>query len=65
MVEKICWMVLERLLQIIMTEKPCKKCGHLCYCIEADHEGCTCANCECKEPEGLVVDDTNECESCQ
>ena len=48
-----------------MTEKPCKKCGHLCHCIEADHEGCTCANCECKEPEGLVVDDTNECESCQ
>ncbi len=41
-----------------MTEKTCKKCGHLCHCIEADHEGCTCANCECKEPEGLVVDDT-------
>ena len=65
MVEKICWMVLERLLQIIMTEKTCKKCGHLCHCLEADHEGCTCANCECKEPEGLVVNDTNECESCQ
>ena len=65
MVEKICWMVLEGLLQIIMNDKICKKCGHLCHCIEADHERCTCANCECKEPEGLVVDDTNECESCQ
>ena len=48
-----------------MDKKTCKKCGHLCHCIEADHEGCTCTNCECKESEGLVVDDTNECESCQ
>ena len=50
-----------------MSEKICKKCEHLCHCIEADHVGCECTNCECsgKEPEGLVVDDTNECESCQ
>ena len=41
-----------------MDKKTCKKCGHLCHCIEADHEGCTCANCECKEPEGLVDDKT-------
>ena len=67
MVEKICWMVLEGLLQINMDEKTCKKCGHLCHCIEADHEGCTCVNCECKASTigGVVVDDTNECETCQ
>ena len=45
--------------------KTCTKCGHLCHCIEADHEGCDCSSCACKEPEGVVVDDTNECEACQ
>jgi len=48
-----------------MENKTCKKCGHLCHCIEADHEGCNCSSCDCKEPEGLVLDDTNECEACQ
>jgi len=32
-------------------------------------ENCTCENCKCREvkdePEGLVVDETGECESCQ
>ena len=27
--------------------KECKKCGHLCHCIEADHEGCKCDGCDC------------------
>ena len=40
-------MVLEGLLQIIMDEKTCKKCGHLCHCMEADHEKCDCNNCDC------------------
>jgi hypothetical protein len=57
-----------------MTERFCKKCNHLCHCIEADHEGCKCDGCHCGKKEedksyetngGLVIDDTNECESCQ
>ncbi len=31
-----------------MTDKTCKKCKHLCHCIEADHEGCQCTGCDCK-----------------
>jgi hypothetical protein len=56
-----------------MTERFCKKCNHLCHCIEADHEGCKCDGCECnsraeavlENEGGLVIDDTGECESCQ
>ena len=57
-----------------MTERFCKKCNHLCHCVEADHEGCKCDSCECntkaedrsfENEGGLVVDDTEECESCQ
>ena len=60
-----------------MTERFCKKCNHLCHCIEADHSDCKCENCECKKGQekaedlsyenngGLVIDDTGECESCQ
>ena len=55
-------------------DRTCKKCGHLCHCIEADHEGCKCSGCYCSagkaedatyEGGGIVIDDTNECESCQ
>ena len=55
-------------------DRTCKKCGHLCHCIEADHEGCKCTGCDCSagkaedltyEGGGVVIDDTNECESCQ
>jgi len=28
-------------------DKTCKKCNHLCHCIEADHEGCKCTGCDC------------------
>ena len=57
-----------------MDDKFCKKCGHLCHCIEADHDGCKCSGCDCNkgkaqdqtyESGGLVIDDTGECESCQ
>ena len=48
-----------------MTERFCKKCNHLCHCIEADHSDCKCENCDCKEAMGVVVDDTQECEMCQ
>ena len=30
-----------------MDDKTCKKCGHLCHCVEADHEKCDCSNCDC------------------
>ena len=57
-----------------MDDKFCKKCGHLCHCIEADHDGGKCSGCDCDkgkaqdqtyESGGLVIDDTGECESCQ
>ena len=61
--------------KIIWEEKikmgKCKKCHCDCHCkddLHAHHydgDLCTCDKCSCKEPEGLVIDDTNECESCQ
>ena len=53
--------------------KKCKNCNCDCHCdgdIHGDVYGlCTCENCKCREvknePEGLVVDETGECESCQ
>ena len=59
---------------MIGMDRTCKKCGHLCHCIEADHEGCKCSGCDCSvgkaedstyEGGGVVIDDTKECESCQ
>ena len=55
-----------------MTKK-CKNCNCDCHCdgdLHADVYGvCTCENCKCREvkdePEGIVVDETGECESCQ
>ena len=48
-----------------MTERFCKKCNHLCHCVEADHETCKCENCECNgredatyEGSGVVNDDS-------
>ena len=34
-----------------MDDKTCKKCGHLCHCVEADHEKCDCAGCDCNGEE--------------
>ena len=56
-----------------MDDKTCKKCGHLCHCVEADHADCKCANCECMQREedktyetgGVVIDSTQDCESCE
>ena len=51
--------------------KKCKKCHCDCHCKDVLHghhydgDLCTCDKCSCKEPEGLVIDDTNECEACQ
>ena len=48
----------------------CTKCHHDCHCngeLHGDVYGtCACKKCECRpKEEGLVVDDTNECEWCQ
>ena len=47
----------------------CKNCNCDCHCNTGEHSDpkgvCSCTNCRCKEPEGVVVDDTNECEACQ
>jgi len=54
--------------------KTCNKCGHICHCMAPGNEhrvtvDCDCENCECREiqnkSEGLVIDETGECESCQ
>ena len=63
-----------------MTNK-CKNCNCNCHCdgdLHTDVYGvCTCENCECRNGKdkaedstyenngGLVIDDTEECESCQ
>ena len=47
-----------------MTERWCKKCNKMCHCTQVGNEN-ECISCDCKEPEGMVIDDTNECESCQ
>ena len=55
-----------------MINRFCKKCNHLCHCIEADHSDCKCENCECNGREedktyegGVVIDSTQDCEACE
>ena len=56
-----------------MNDRFCKKCNHLCHCIEADHSDCACKNCECNgreedktyETGGVVIDCTQDCEACE
>jgi len=54
-----------------MSKLECKKCYHPCHCdgdLHADAYGtCACEKCECDKlkSEGIVIDDTGECESCQ
>jgi len=56
----------------------CKSCNHDCHCGGKEHideylDVCQCGNCDCHEKaqdlsyenNGVVVDDTGECESCQ
>ena len=35
----------------IMQDRFCKKCNHLCHCVEADAKGSDCENCECMQRE--------------
>ncbi len=55
-----------------MIKKFCTKCNKMCHCENADQGECT--NCDCEtsrnedatyENNGVVIDDTNECEWCQ
>jgi len=63
-----------------MTDTTCKKCGHSCHCVldKREHRllsDCICAECKCQQDRnedasyennsGLVIDDTDGCESCQ
>ena len=59
-----------------MENRFCKKCNHLCHCVEADHSDCKCDNCECAEMSsreedktyetgGVVIDSTQDCEACE
>ncbi len=64
-----------------MGKKTCTNCHCNCHCGEPlhshfyDKDLCTCDNCVCSSTKaedstyenngGVVIDDTNECESCQ
>jgi len=57
----------------------CRGCNHDCHCGGREHideylDICQCGQCDCQkskdedlsyENNGVVVDDTGECESCQ
>ncbi len=54
-------------------KKVCKKCHHGCHCDEELHSDvyglCACEKCVCVEvkgqEQGVVIDDSEECLSCQ
>ena len=39
--------------------KFCESCGHLCHCVEADHEDCKCEECKCKTSDKLDEESFN------
>ena len=50
----------------------CKNCNCICHCGIKEHSDlygvCCCKNCSCgeeKEKKEVIVDNTNDCESCQ
>jgi hypothetical protein len=57
--------------------RTCKNCNHTCHCFGDSHideymDYCPCNKCNCGQKEEdktyenqVVIDDTNECESCQ
>ena len=62
------------LLRRKMAKMKCKNCNCDCHCegdLHSDVYGvCACDNCKCRpvkeaESEGVVIDDTDECLSCQ
>ena len=49
--ENISALASKRVTEKIMEDRYCKKCNHLCHCIEADFKDCKCDNCECMQRE--------------
>ena len=57
--------------------RTCKSCNHTCHCFGDSHideymDSCHCNKCNCGQKEEdktyenqVVIDDTNECDSCQ
>ena len=48
----------------------CNNCNCVCHCSLEEHSDtygvCPCKSCSCShESGGIVVDNTNDCESCQ
>ena len=58
--DKICQLVGKRITKKIMEDRYCKKCDHLCHCVEADFKDCKCENCECSETKTSTNTSTRE-----
>ena len=58
--ENISALASKRVTEKIMEDRYCKKCNHLCHCIEADFKDCKCENCECSETSTREEDATYE-----
>ena len=58
--ENISPLASKRVTEKIMEDRYCKKCDHLCHCVEADFKDCKCENCECSETSTSEEDATYE-----
>ena len=52
---------------MVQQDNKCKNCNCICHCSLEEHSDmygvCSCTACACSGE--TVVDDTNECETCQ
>ena len=53
--------------KMVQQDNKCKNCNCICHCSLKEHSDmygvCSCTACSCSGE--TVVDDTNECETCQ
>ena len=53
--------------KMVQQENKCKNCNCICHCSLEEHSDaygvCPCQACSCGSEN--IVDDTNECETCQ
>ena len=53
--------------KMVQRDNKCKNCNCICHCSLKEHSDmygvCSCTACACSGE--TVVDDTNECETCQ
>ena len=53
--------------KMVQQENKCKNCNCICHCSLEEHSDmygvCSCTACACSHE--IVVDDTNECDTCQ